>query len=76
MGELFGRPYNGKEELFEPLNGLMMSADADAEKRIANGMLIIVPNLPANALQLELEAWSSTKIENYKLRVLESQIRR
>lgn len=73
MDELFGRPDNGKEEPLEPVNGFMMSIDA--EKRIANGMLVIVPNLPAEASQLELKAWSSAEFKDYKVRVLDFQNR-
>ncbi|MCJ1475996.1 hypothetical protein MMC13_004660 [Lambiella insularis] len=67
MDELFGRVDN-QEELFSPLNGFMMCAEA--EIRIANGWLVLVPDVTDNASATELEMWSDAHIKEYKLRVL------
>ena len=68
MDQLFGRDENDKEELFEPENGIMMCGDA--EKRIENGWMVLVPDVPADATTAQLEAWTKAKIKEYKLRVL------
>ena len=68
MDQLFGRDDNDREELFEPENGIMMSVDA--EKRIENGWMVLVPNVPADATTAQLDTWSKAKVKEYKLRVL------
>ena len=68
MDELFGRDATDREELFEPQNGIMMSVDA--EKRIANGCIVIVPDVPDDATTAVLDEWTKAEIKNYKLRVL------
>ena len=68
MDQLFGRDDNDREELFEPENGLMMLADA--EKRIENGWMVLVPDVPADATTAQLDTWSKVKVKEYKLRVL------
>lgn len=68
MDELFGRDANDREDLFEPENGMMMSVDA--EKRIANGCIILVPDVPNDATAMVYDQCTRAKIKNYKLRVL------
>jgi hypothetical protein len=68
MDELFGRDANDREELFEPENGMMMSVDA--EQRIANGCIVLVPDVPNDATAIVYDQWTRAKIKNYKLRVL------
>ena len=68
MDEIFGRDANDREELFEPENGIMMSVDA--EKRIANGCIVLVPDVPNDATAMVYDEWTRAKIKNYKLRVL------
>ena len=68
MDQLFGRDDNDREELFEPENGLMMSMGA--EKRIENGWMVLVPDMPADATTAQLDTWSKAKVKEYKLRVL------
>ena len=43
MDQLFGGEDNDREELFEPENEIMMCADA--EKRIENGWMVLVPDV-------------------------------
>ena len=69
MDELFGRDANDREELFEAENGMMMSVEA--EKRIANGCLVLVPDVPNNATAMVYDEWTKANIKNYKLRVLQ-----
>ena len=69
MDELFGRDANDREELFEPENGIMMSVDA--EKRIANGCIVLVPDVPNDATAMVYDEWTRAKIKSYKLRVLQ-----
>lgn len=69
MDELFGRDANDREELFEAENGMMMSVDA--EKRIANGCLVLVPDVPNDATAMVYDEWTKANIKNYKLRVLQ-----
>ena len=47
MDQLFGREDNDRAELFEPENGIMMCADA--EKRIENGWMVLVPDVQTDA---------------------------
>ena len=68
MDELFGRDADDREELFEAQNGMMMSSDA--EKRIANGCIVLVPDVPNDATAIVYDEWAKAKIKNYKLRVL------
>ena len=68
MDELFGRDADEREELFEAQNGMMMSSDA--EKRIANGCIVLVPDVPNDATAIVYDEWTKAKIKNYKLRVL------
>ncbi|KAK0513324.1 hypothetical protein JMJ35_004310 [Cladonia borealis] len=68
MDQLFGRDDNDREELFEPENGLMMLADA--EKRIENGWMVLVPDVPIDATTAQLDTWSKVKVKEYKQRVL------
>ena len=68
MDELFGRDDEDRAELFEPENGLMMCDEA--EKRIANGWKVLVPDVPVDASAGELDAWAQLKVKGYKLRVL------
>ena len=68
MDELFGRDATDRQELFEPQNSIMMSKDA--EKRIANGCIVIVPDVPDDATTAVLDEWTRAEIKDYKLRVL------
>ena len=68
MDQLFGRDDENREELFEPENGMMMCVDA--EKRIENGWMVLVPDVPDDATTAQLNAWSNAKLKEYKLRVL------
>ena len=68
MDQMFGRDDDKREELFEPENGMMMCVDA--EKRIENGWMVLVPDVPDDATTGQLNTWSNAKIKEYKLRVL------
>ena len=68
MDGLFGRDAGDREELFEPQSGMMMSSDA--EKRIANGCIVLVLDVPNAATAIVYDEWTKAKIKNYKLRVL------
>ena len=68
MDELFELDDEDRAELFEPENGLMMCDEA--EKRIANGWMVLVPDVPVDASVGELDAWAQLKVKGYKLRVL------
>ena len=68
MDQLFGRDDNDREELFEPENGIMMSVGA--EKRIENGWMVLVPDVPADPTTAQLDIWSKAKVKEYKLRIL------
>ena len=48
MDQLFGREDNDREELFEPENGIILMY-ADAEKRIENGWMVLVPDVQTDA---------------------------
>lgn len=68
MDKLFGRDANDREELFEPENGMMMSVDA--EQRIANGCIVLVPDVPNDATAMVYDQWTraespSTKRQMY-----------
>ena len=41
-----------------------------AEKRIENGWMVLVPDVPADATTAQLDTWSKAKVKEYKLRVL------
>ena len=43
---------------------------ASAEKRIENGWMVLVPDVPADATTTQLDTWSKAKVKEYKLRVL------
>ena len=68
MDQMFGRDGDNREELFEPENGMMMCVDA--EKRIENGWMVLVPDVPDDATTAQLNTWSNANIKEYKLRVL------
>ena len=68
MQEMFGGDENDADELMEPENGLMVSLEA--EKKIATGLILIVPDVPDNATVDQLDAWTKMEPKEYKLRVL------
>ena len=68
MDELFGRNADNREELMEPENGLMMCEDA--VKKIADGGIVLVPDVPNDASAEELGTWTNAAVKEYKLRVL------
>ncbi|KAL9594473.1 MAG: hypothetical protein Q9219_007022 [cf. Caloplaca sp. 3 TL-2023] len=69
MDQLFGRP-EGEPELFSIKNGLIMSVEA--EKRISNGWIVLVPDLMETASAQELYDWTISEPKEYKIRVLDS----
>ncbi|KAL8661211.1 MAG: hypothetical protein Q9202_005813 [Teloschistes flavicans] len=70
MDEIFGRP-DGKDELMSIENGLIMSCEA--EKRLANGWMVLIPDLPETASTEQLDAWAVSEPKAYKIRVLDSK---
>lgn len=70
MDEIFGRP-DGKDELMSIENGLMMHFEA--EKRLANGWMVLIPDLPETASREQLDAWAVSEKKGYKIRVLDSK---
>lgn len=62
MDQLFGRP-EGREELTSIENGLIMSFQA--EKRIANGRMVLVPIWCGNGRQSPQEQKSTLKINGF-----------
>ena len=47
---------------------MMMSVDA--EKRIVNGCIVLVPDVPNDATAMVYDEWTRGEIKNYTLRVL------
>ena len=67
MDNLFGRK-NGRSELFEPENGLMLHMSV--EVNIELGFMAIVPNIPDEPTKEERAAWSFSKVKSYKLEII------
>lgn len=68
MDDIFGR-INGRPELNEPENGLMLSVDAEA--KISKGIIAIVPNLPDKPNEEQMENWQKSVPQDYKIRILD-----
>ncbi|KAL8660559.1 MAG: hypothetical protein Q9202_006413 [Teloschistes flavicans] len=68
MEHMFGRP-DGREELTSIENGIIMSFQA--EKRIANGWMVLIPNLSETATEEELDRWAKAEPKEYRIRVLD-----
>lgn len=73
-GQLFGRP-EGKEELTSIENGMNMIMTCQAEKRIANRWMVLVPNLSEVATDKELNHWAITESKEYKIRILDGEVK-
>ena len=72
MDNLFGR-VNGRSEMFEPENGLMLSREA--ETNIALGFMAIVPNLPDEPTKQEQAAWNQARVKSYKLEIINEKVK-
>ncbi|KAI4253559.1 MAG: hypothetical protein LQ352_003620 [Teloschistes flavicans] len=68
MDQMFGRP-DGREELTSIENGIIMSFED--EKRIANGWMVLIPNLSETATEEGLDRWAKAELKEYKIRVLD-----
>lgn len=68
MDEIFGREVGNVEELSDVRNGLMLSKYA--EKRLADGDIVLVPDVSNAASQKEIDAWSASEPKEYKIRIL------
>jgi hypothetical protein len=69
MDAIFGP--NKIPELFSPKNGLVVYALF--EKVFDVGLLAIVPQLPNNPTDNELESWRNSEPKEYKIRILDYQ---
>ena len=67
MSEIFGQEVANMESLNEISNGLMLSTYAS--KRLEDGDIILVPDIPDTANQLEIDTWSASEPKEYKIRV-------
>jgi hypothetical protein len=69
MDAIFGP--NKIPELFSPKNGLVVYTLF--EKVFDVGLLAIVPQLPNNPIDTELESWRNSEPKEYKIRILDYQ---
>ena len=67
MDAIFGRR-STSPELFSPLNGMVMSAGAEA--RFNKGLFVIVPALDEGAISEQIQEWHDTEDKPYKIRIV------
>ena len=58
----------GRSELFKAANGIMWSTGAEA--RFSAGHFVVVPALPENPTNHEMDAWETSDVKHYKIQVL------
>ncbi len=67
MDAIFGR--NEKPELFSMRNGLLLSTAV--ERKLDDGFLVIVPNLPDNPTLAQTTLWQQSEPKEFKLRLID-----
>lgn len=68
MEAIFGCPDSGRSELFKAENGILWSKGAG--RRFEAGYFMIVPDVPDEPTEQQLDAWEASDPREYKIRVL------
>ena len=68
MEAIFGRPEDGRSELFRAVNGILWSTRA--EERFEGGHFVIVPDIVDQPTQQDINTWEASDPREYKIRVL------
>ena len=68
MHAIFGRLDSGYSELFKAENGILWSGDA--EDRFEAGHFVVVPDIPNQPTEQQLDTWEASDPKEYKIRVL------
>ena len=69
MEAVFGPTDSGHSELFKAENGILWSSEV--EKRFKGGLFVIVPDIPNQPTEHEVEIWEASDPKEYKIRVLD-----
>ncbi|KAL9077249.1 MAG: hypothetical protein Q9161_000515 [Pseudevernia consocians] len=68
MQAIFGRSDSGHSELFRAENGILWSQQA--EDRFEAGHFVVVPDVPDQSTEQQLDTWEASDPKEYKIRVL------
>ena len=68
MQAIFGRSDSGHSELFKAENGILWSKEA--ERRFEAGHFVIVPDIPDQPTEQQLDTWEASDPKEYKISVL------
>ena len=68
MQAIFGRPEDGRSELFQAVNGILWSTPV--EERFEKGHFVIVPDIVDQPTQQDVNTWEASDPREYKIRVL------
>ena len=64
---------NGRSELYEPENGLLLPTEV--EINIALGFMAVVPNISDKPIKEEQAAWNQTRVKSYKLEIINEHVK-
>ena len=70
MQAIFGRSDSGYSELFKAENGILWSQEA--EQRFEAGLFVVVPDVPDQPTEQQLDTWEASDPKEYKMSVLNS----
>ena len=68
MQSIFGHSDSGHSELFKAENGILWSCEA--EERFEAGHFVVVPDVPDQPTEQQLDTWEASDPKEYKIRVL------
>ncbi len=68
MQSIFGSSDSGHSELFKAENGILWSSTA--EERFGKGHFVVVPDVPDQPTEQQLDTWEASDPKEYKIKVL------